>query len=284
MQELKTLIDTGIKGNSSTGDILYDGGEKLNINMDSLWNVFGDYRLYDETTHGQGRQTLHATGYYQKHTRRYYLDSPNGVEMGSLHDVDTTDGKLDLKLPSSKFGEGIVIINSNGSLSPDTPLVVTTYGSDIILGHGRTLTLDIPKSRITIWCTRKDQGIGVWEYKVESLFGFQHIAINETVKLDTSVTSINIGNKNTYNSLKFLVHAISQDKSQFKSCEILVGIDHLTNKVYKTEYAVLKNSEDELYDLDFVVDSGLLKANVKSNSGNVSFSIKSTDTIKVGAV
>lgn len=62
MQELKTLIDTGIKGNSSTGDILYDGGEKLNINMDSLWNVFGDYRLYDETTHGQGRQTLHAIG------------------------------------------------------------------------------------------------------------------------------------------------------------------------------------------------------------------------------
>lgn len=284
MQTSKQLIDTGIKGNSSTGDILYDGGEKLNTDLNSIWNVFGDYRLFDETIQGQNKQTLHGTGYYQKHTRRYYLDSPNGVEMGSLHDIDTTEGKLDLKLPSAKAGEGIVIINSNGSLSIDTPLVINTYGSDVIAGHGRTLTIDSPKSKITIWCTRKEAGVGVWEYKIESMFGLQNLAVDKTIKLDTTETEIPMGNKNSYNAVKFMVHAISHDKLKIKSCEILIAIDHLTNEIFKTEYAVLKNTEEELYDLSFVVDGGLLKAKVKSNSGNVSFSIKSTDSIKVGAV
>lgn len=284
MQNYKQLIDTGVKGNSSTGDILYDGGEKLNSNMTAIWNVFGDQRLYDETVQGVDKQILHATGYFQKHPRQYYLDTPNGVEPGSLHDVDTSAGKLDIKLPSGKLGEGIVIINSNGSLSVDNPVVLSTYGSDTILGHGKSIVLDIPKSKTTVWCTVQEKGTAIWEYKIESMFGFQHIPIDVSIKLATTPTELVIGNKNSYNALKFLIHAISQDKTKIKTSEMLVNINHLDNSLKNTEYAVLKTNDDELYNLEFFIEHDVLKARVSSTSGNVNFSIKSTDSIKMGTV
>lgn len=283
MQEYKTLIDTGIKGNSSTGDILYDGGEKLNINMNNIYNTFGDYRLFDETMQGQGKQKLHGTGYYQKHTRTYYLDTPEGVEMGSLHDVDTSTGKLDIKLPAAKLGEGIVIINSNGSLSKDTPVILSTFGSDTIAGHGARLSLEMPKTKTTLWCTRQDQGIGVWEYRIESMFGNHQLAVDSDLMLDTTKKTIEIGNVDHYNTIKLLLHGVSQNQKSFKSSEMLISILHSSGEVYKTEYAVLKNNGD-LFSIDFVIESGILKAKVKSLSGNVAFSIKSIGSIKVGAV
>lgn len=286
MQEFKTRIDTGTKGNPSTGDILYEGGEKLNTNTDSIYNVFGDFRLNDSGSHGVGRQKLHATGYYQKHTRVYYMDTPNGVEMGSLHDVDTSDGKLDIKLPAAKLGEGIIVINSNGSLSPDTPVVLNTYNQDVVKGHGGALSIDVPRSKTTLWCTKVDQGVGVWEYRIEPMFGNDYHPIDTTVSIGTTPIDISIGNKNLYNSIKFMIYASNLDQSKFKSSEVTITLDHKNNKVYKTEYAVLKNTDTEMYELDFITDrsTNLLRLNVKSEEGQVLFTIKSINTIRATTV
>ena len=146
----KKRIDTGTVGNPSTGDILYDGGNKINDNFDSIYDAFADQRL-KEIDHGAGRMVIHATGYYQKHPRQSYAGS--AVEIGSLHDIDTTQGALIAILPKAKVGEGVVFINSNGSFSATTPLNIRTQAGDSISGYSGDAVITQPFSKVTVWCT-----------------------------------------------------------------------------------------------------------------------------------
>lgn len=77
-QNKKRLIDVGEIGNASTGDIIFNGGVKINEVFSDLYNVFGDRRLL-KGNDGQNLMILHGTGYYQKLPRSEYTTE---IEVG----------------------------------------------------------------------------------------------------------------------------------------------------------------------------------------------------------
>ncbi|UYD59699.1 baseplate protein [Aeromonas phage avDM5] len=282
LQDTKKRVDVGVIGNPSTGDILYDGGVKLNTVIDALYNTFGDYRLYSSASEGADSQILHATGFYQKLSRQYYAGNP--VDIGSMHDADTTSGALTMTLPNAKLGEGCVFINSNGSISPSNPLIIRPQSGETILGTSGNLTITSPYSRIIVWCTKADGNQKYWEYGITPLFGDSMMPVEKTILATATPTNIRIAGKNEYVAIKLLVAAKNNAGTAFKTAETFIAIDTIKNEVINTEYAVLKNTDSELYDIRFFIGAGdNVYAEVKSLSGQLRFSIKAIDTVKIGA-
>lgn len=281
IQDTKKRIDVGQVGNPSTGDILYDGGVKLNQVIDAMYNTFGDYRMYSSAGQGAELQTLHGTGYYQKMTRQYYAGTP--IDMGSCHDIDTTAGALTVTLPNAKLGEGCYFINSNGSISPSNPLIIRPQAGETILGTPGSLTITAPDVRVIVWCTTIDGSNKYWNYGLSPMFGDSTLPVEKTVAIDATVKNIRICGKHEYAGVKLMISAKNQAGNIFKTCETLIAIDTVTNKVYSTEYAVLKNTDSEVFEIRYFVGVGdIVYAEVKSLTGAARFSIKAIDTIKVG--
>lgn len=277
----KKRIDTGEVGNASTGDILFDGGNKINDVFDAIYDTFGDQRL-SAVNHGIGRQVLHATGYYQKHTRQYYAGSP--IELGSMHDIDTSAGAITAILPKGKLGEGVVIMNSNGSFSVSTPLNIRTQSGDGIVGYGNEASITQPHSKVTIWCTAVEGARTTWRLGVESIFTDTTTPLDRTVNVTTAPTNVEIASKSEFNTIKLLTSATNSAGSKLRSSEVLLMIDQRENKVYSTEYAVLYKGEDDLYTVRYFIGAGdKVYAEYKAKSDNVRLSVKAIDTIKVGA-
>lgn len=281
VQLTKKRIDVGQIGNPSTGDILYDGGVKLNEVIDSLYNTFGDERLYRSASLGANVQFLHATGYYQKKTRQEYAQAP--IEMGSCHDIDTTAGAITVTLPNAKQGEGCYFINSNGSISPANPLIIRPQSGETILGAPADLTITAPYVRVIIWCTRIDGSEKFWSYGLSPMFGDSMLPVEKTLNINTSPTNVRICGKSEYAGVKLLLSAKTLDGTAFKTAEALLAVDAQTNNVYSTEYAVIKNTDSEIFDIRYFVGAGdIVYAEVRAKAGTARFSIKAIDTIKVG--
>lgn len=281
-QTAKKLIDVGQIGNPSTGDPLYDGGVKLNEITTNVYNAFGDVRLLT-ANEGVGTMLIHATGYYQKLPRTYYSGNP--IELGSLHDMDTSTGPVTVVLPSGKQGEGFYFINSNGSISVDRPLVFRPQVGDGINGIQDQLYITSPFTQVKIWCTKKVGSVTTWDYSIESMFGSKAMPVDVTkLILKASSTAIPLFGYSEFSGAKFLVYAENMTGLVNKMSEILLAVDRVAKGVYSTEYAVLKNSADEMYTLTFSVGAGdVVYANVKSTTDDrIKFSIKSIDTIKSG--
>lgn len=276
----KKRIDTGTVGNPSTGDILYDGGNKINDNFDSIYDAFADQRL-KEIDHGAGRMVIHATGYYQKHPRQSYAGS--AVEIGSLHDIDTTQGALIAILPKAKVGEGVVFINSNGSFSATTPLNIRTQAGDSISGYSGDAVITQPFSKVTVWCTAVEGNRVTWRLGIESMFTDTITPLDRTVNVTGVATNVAIAAKTEYVSIKLLTTASNTTGSKMRSSETLLMIDARAGKVYATEYAVLQKTEDELYTVRYFIGSGdKVYAEYKATGENIRLAVKATDTIKIG--
>ncbi|QBO62298.1 putative baseplate wedge tail fiber connector [Escherichia phage vB_EcoM_G2248] len=276
----KKRIDTGTVGNPSTGDILYDGGNKINDNFDSIYDAFADQRL-KEIDHGAGRMVIHATGYYQKHPRQSYAGS--AVEIGSLHDIDTTQGALIAILPKAKVGEGVVFINSNGSFSATTPLNIRTQAGDSISGYSGDAVITQPFSKVTVWCTAVEGSRVTWRLGIESMFADTTTPLDRTVNVTGVATNVAIAAKTEYVSIKLLTTASNTTGSKMRSSETLLMIDARAGKVYATEYAVLQKTEDELYTVRYFIGSGdKVYAEYKATGENIRLAVKATDTIKIG--
>lgn len=278
----KKLIDVGQIGNPSTGDPLYDGGVKLNEVITNVYNAFGDVRLLTAND-GVGTMLLHATGYFQKLPRTYYSGNP--IELGSLHDMDTSTGPITVVLPSGKPGEGFYFINSNGSISVDRPVVFRPQVGDGIKGVQDQLYVTSPYTQIKIWCVKKEGSVTTWDYSVESMFGSKTMPVDTTrLILKASPTAIPLFGYSEFSGAKILVYAENMTGTVNKMAEILLSVDRIAKGVYSTEYAVLKNSEDEMYTLTFTVGaSDIVYANVQSKTEDrIKFSIKAVDTIKSG--
>lgn len=281
IQKAKELIDVGVIGNPTTGDILYDGGVKLNNMLNNIYNGFADWRLGQNDLQGVGLMTLHPMGYYQKYTDNIYASSP--IELGSLHDVTTAAATKTITLPKGKAGEGVCIINTDGSFNNDRPLNIRPSAGDSIVGVGAQLQITVPHTKITLFCT--EGGVAsVWRYKVEALFGDEAMPIETTVSLkNADYTRIPVASKTDYNLMKFLLVAETTSAPvTFKSCEVLLHINQLQNEVYWSEYAVLKNGDDELYDLSFDVSGSKIIMSAKSLNKPLRLSIKAIDTVKAG--
>lgn len=280
----KKLIDVGQVGNPSTGDPLYDGGQKLNEVITNLYNALGDTRLLT-ANEGVGQMLLHATGYYQKLPRTYYAGNP--IELGSMHDMDTSNGPVTVVLPTGKAGEGCYFINSNGSVSVDRPLIFRPQVGDGIKGVSGQLYVTAPYARIVVWCVKKEGAVTTWDYSIESMFGSKTMPV-DTTRLITKAasTAIPLFGLSEFSGAKILVYAENLTGTVNKMSEVLMSVNQATSTkaVYSTEYAVLKNSEDEMYTLEFTVGAGdIVYANVKSKTEDrIKFTVKAIDTIKSG--
>ena len=266
-QTPKLLVDIGEIGNASTGDILYEGGRKLNVDLDSLYNTFGDQRLYS-VNNGENSQVLHATGYYQKATNIAEWNST--VALGSMRDVNTAEGVITARIAKGKAGEGVIFINSNGSLSTSMPLEVELQGTDSFLTAATNkMKFTQPYTKITLWCIDDANGVGTWDYKIESMFGNQSVLLDKTYNMSSVVRDIPLAFRADYKTIKLMLTAISTDETKYKASEILLYIDLKDRKVYSTEYAVIRrgqtNEEDEIYAIDFRIDNqDIIQATISS--------------------
>lgn len=276
----KKRISTGVIGNPSTGDILYDGGNKINDNFDSIYDAFADQRFKD-VDHGVGRMVIHATGYYQKHPRQSYAGS--AVEIGSLHDIDTTQGALIAILPKAKVGEGVVFINSNGSFSAATPLTIRTQAGDSIAGYSGDATITQPFSKVTVWCTAVEGNRMTWRVGIESMFIDTTTPVDKTVNVTGVATNVAIASKTEYNTIKLITSASNTAGTKLRSSETLLMIDAKTGNVYNTEYGVLQTTDEELYTVRYFIGSGdKVYAEYKAVGENIRLAVKATDTVKIG--
>jgi hypothetical protein len=273
----KEKIDVGIQGDANTGDIIYDGGVKLNSNMDALYNSFGDARLYD-LNDGDGLQLLHATGYYQKFPRLYY--SKGGIESGSRHDLNTTTGSFGVTLPTPKLGEMVEFINSNGSFAINPITIQAQAGGDIegeqlvIINHGFV--------KLTFVCTDDTPNSAKWQYKIEPMFGDFSVPINTTFDIDNATAfPIALCKKEMYEGIKLMVSAyeVIHGTKERTVSEILLLIDADDNTVLSDEYSVIFKNE-KIFTIDFIVNNGIVQANVVTTKPHIKFSIKTIETIK----
>lgn len=274
LQEPKELIDIGEIGNTSTGDILFDGGEKLNKVINALYNTYGDYRL-TSLDNGIGRAILHATGYYQKHPRSYYTQP---IDIGSMHDINVLDGTLSIRLPKAVQGEGVVIANFNGSISDKLKLIIVPNISDDISDAGSSLTITKPFTKITLFCTKTVGSRAVWSFKTESLFGDSVQAVQGTYDITTE-KFIEVANKDEFKSIKFMLTGTND--TEFKTSEVMIHIDLLNSAVYHTEYAVVKSDGIDLYSVQFSIDNDILYAKITTTS-RATVTLKSIESIKHG--
>lgn len=283
-QEPKMEIDVGGIGNASTGDILYDGGNKINSNTDALYNAFGDQRFYDAGT-AVGNQTIHATGYYQK-VDQYDFNTP--IAMGTMWDVDTTLGGANPILSPGKAGEAVYFINSNGSCSVNAPIEINPAGGSFV-GIQGGLVVTQPFAKIECWCIKSEAGVATWNYSISSMFGSRETPIEVTKATPSNGTTvIPISHMTEYNSIKLLVTASSADGTKLRQSEVNLLIDQRTKTVLDTEFAVLRvgnsNEEDELITIKYDIGvDGKVNMSVTTTYQNMRVSVKSIAAQRIGA-
>lgn len=281
-QEPKQLIDVGEIGNASTGDILFDGGRKINSDFNQIYNTFGDQRLF-ENDEGDGTQVLHATGYYQKPT---LIEWQAAVPLGALRDVDCSNGVIRCTLEKGKVGEGMVFINSNGSISTENYLEIQAIDSFVSVPTG-TLKIVSPFTKVTVWCVDDSNGVSKWDYSIESMFGNKQTPLDKTYILGPTAREIKIVHRTEFSTLKLMMTAQSNDGRKYKASETMMYIDTVESKVYSTEYAVIRkgnvSEEDEIYDIAFTLGAdGFVTATASSTTANLKFAIKVVDTQTFG--
>lgn len=290
----KKIVDIGEIGNASTGDILYDGGKKINDNFDAIYNAFADQRLFAAGS-GANNQKIHATSYYQKVTWR---DLSNPVPSGACLDVDTSAGAANVRLPKGKRGEGVYIINTNGTLATGLELKISTSGEgsvDTFKTGGRDLFIITPFCRVELWCIEvKANGSAVWDYSVSSLFGNRYMPIEATYSITSSPKVIRIAGRDEYSSIKLMLSFVATPGGSTPvkrhSSEVLLMIDPTegSGKVYDTEYAVLRNGEatenEKMFEIAYTIDttSKAVIATVSTKYGNARLAIKTTATQTIG--
>lgn len=284
-QEKKQIVDIGEIGNASTGDILYDGGKKINDNFDAVYNAFGDQRLY-AAGKGENTQMIFATGYYQKSS----LIDLSSTSLGSCHDISTFNslGGTSINLPKGKVGEAVYFINSDGSINQTRNVTVNTSSNDGFASGGSKVIISSPFVKIEFWCISVDAtGKATWDYSVSSMFGQTQVPIERTYTLDTAEHLIPIANMSEYNTIKLLLSFVAETGMNVRrSSEVLVMVDSSTKKVYSTEYAVVQSGEPEsgkIIDISFEINSNnAVCIKFKSYLNNSKLAIKSIDTQSVG--
>lgn len=276
-QPAKKLVDVGEIGNANTGDIIFDGGVKLNAGLNALYNTFGDVRLWD-VSEGVGSQKLHAGGYYQKNPTSYYARTP--VDPGSLHDLDTVSQTFSVALPTPKRGECVEFINSNGSFAVNKIVFRAQAGGDI--NGNATLEIIQGYVRIIFICVDDTVGSAKWKYKITPMFGNFTVPANTTVEvLKVTPQTIPLFNKSLYDGVKLIMSAyevVAGVKERTLS-EVLIMVDPEDNKVYTDEYSVLFKTS-KIFSVEFNVVNNVVVAKITANKDRIMVAVKSIETIK----
>lgn len=278
-QQPKKRVDVGQIGNASTGDILYDGGVKVNSNFDSVYNAFADQRYY-AAGFGVENMKIHATGYYQKVDQAEFRTP---IALGSQYDVDASTGAVSPILPKGKRGEGCVFVNMNGTLSINNPMVIQASANGSFVGLSDSLTVTTPYSRVECWCI-SDSGNPIWNYSISSIFGEKQSAIEGTYSATKDGKSVQLAHISQYKTIKLLLTASSTDGTRVRSSEVNLLVDNLNKKIYDTEYAVQSFGADGLITFDFTIDvNNFINMNIKSPIDGVKLAVKSIATQRIGS-
>ena len=282
-QNKKRLIDVGEIGNASTGDILFNGGVKINNVFEDLYNVFGDRRLL-KGNNGQRLMILHGTGYYQKLPRSDYITE---IEVGQMHDISTSDGPLTIRLPTNaKAGERVKIQNFDGSWK-NFPLSVDAQVGGNIDGQ-QVLKFNQDFCEIQFICTNDAQlNVRGWKQLVTPLYGNHYVPIDDIITLNRQqIVQKEIYKTNEYSSLKLLItgeEIINTNEQTFKqTMEVLILNDK--TQVLSTEYGVLYTSPDKLFTVEFTLstDNQTVYAKISQNSlKQIKVHIKAIEQIKI---
>lgn len=282
-QNKKKLIDVGEVGNASTGDILFNGGVKINEVFEDLYNVFGDRRLL-KGNNGQQLMILHGTGYYQKLPRSDYITE---IEVGQMHDISTSDGPLTIRLPTNaKAGERVKIQNFDGSWK-NFPLSVDAQVGGNIDGQ-QVLKFNQDFCEIQFICTNDAQlNVRGWKQLVTPLYGNHYVPIDDIITLNRQqIVQKEIYKTNEYSSLKLLItgeEIINTNEQTFKqTMEVLILNDK--TQVLSTEYGVLYTSPDKLFTVEFTLstDNQTVYAKISQNSlKQIKVHIKAIEQIKI---
>ncbi|AWY10267.1 baseplate wedge tail fiber protein connector [Acinetobacter phage vB_AbaM_Konradin] len=285
IQQPKMEIDVGEIGNASTGDILFDGGEKINSNFTAIYNQFGDQRMYNANTQ-VGNQTIHATGYYQKVSG---IDLRSAVTLGSMWDIDTNPtGGANPILPKGKPGECVKFINSNGSCSVNQPIDIQVIDGSFV-GIQGGLKITQPYCMVDCWCIAVNNNIAIWNYSIKSMFGSFETPVEVTKSVPANTpTEIPIAHFSEYNSLKLLITAQTQNGEISRQSEVNILIDRYLKNVHHTEFGVIrignKSEEDEIVDIKYNISSaGVLTCTVSTKINNMRVAIKSIATQRLGS-
>lgn len=283
IQETKKVIDVGEIGNASTGDILFDGGNKINNNFDSVYNAFGDQRLA-ASDQGADQQLIHATGYWQKVSQ---IDFKTPIALGTQWDVDTSTGGASPIITQGKPGECVQFINSNGSWSVNNPLVISLSNGSFIGVQG-SLTITSPFTKVTCWCVSNIGGVISWNYAVEAMYGDTALPINGTYSVTSVQAKIRIAHASEFNGIKLLLSGSNANNSKMRQSEVNILIDNPNKKIYYTEFGVIRvgatDEEDEIINISFEIDAnGFVNAVVTTQVVGFKLAIKSIVTQKIGA-
>lgn len=253
-QNKKRLIDVGEIGNASTGDIIYNGGVKINEVFEDIYNVFGDRRLL-KGNDGQHLMILHGTGYYQKLPRADYITE---IEIGQMHDISTSDGPLTIRLPTNaKAGERVKISNFDGQWKNFTLSVDAQVGGNIDGKQVKAFNQDF--CEIQFICT-DDQQLNVrgWKSLVTPLYGDHYVPIDDIFDLSKQqIIQKELYKTNDYTSLKLLItgeEIINTAEKTFKqTMEVLILNDQ--DQVLSTEYGVLYTQPDKLFNVEITMQA-----------------------------
>ncbi|QHR72648.1 baseplate wedge tail fiber connector [Escherichia phage mobillu] len=282
-QTPKQLIDTGEIGNASTGDILFDGGNKINDDINAIYNAFGDQRkmaVADGT--GPTGQTIHATGYYQKGKA---IDYQTPIKPGTMHDIDASDGGVIVIIDRPELGDSVEFINSNGSISVNNPLSIqVTDGS--IKGVLNNLVISTPYTHVVLRCIELNGPTSVWNYSTDSMFGQKESPVDGTWSLTGNTVSIPLFYRTDYNMAKLLVTCQSADGRKIKTCEINILIDTINSEVLSTEFAVMRvgnvDETDEIANISFSIINNFATMTITSDIIGLRSAVKIISTQKIG--
>lgn len=265
----KDLINTGVAGDSTTGDTLFTGGNKANAMFEELYSAF--------SKQGANPQIIHATGYYQTPARSYYTFPINA---GSQLNVDTRNGALTVKLPNGKAGEMIKLRDTFGSWG-NSPITVQADGLEEIDGGIGTLLFDIPFIEVTFVCTDDTPGSVNWTYSLKSIMDRDLRLVDKTfIVTPASPVSYIVGNVTAFTSVKLLVTGLQQSGgTAATSSEIHLTQDGTTH-VY-TESSVLGTSPSRVYDIDFSIQSGSVVMTLTTTLAQAKVAVRSTDYTRI---
>lgn len=287
IQEPKTRIDTGEPDKPDSGDTIHVGGNKINTNMDNIYNAFADYRYFINQTGnmGVGDMIIHGTGYYQKMTNQYYAS--NIIDIGSMHDIDTTSGPVRVRLPSTpttrKRGELIKIVNSSGSVSFNNPIIIETTGADSI-DEQSSLTITEPYTEITLWVANEGIATGRWMFRTAPMFGQDARPYMKTTTIaGKDEVTIPLFDANSYDAAKLMFLAVDttlNSKHREISETLLLVKD---GEVFSTEYGRIKDENFTVYSVRYSIVGGQVVMIVKGvDTTSAKITIKTVETMKEG--
>ncbi|MNC19473.1 Bacteriophage T4 gp9/10-like protein [compost metagenome] len=264
----KDLINTGVAGDSTTGDNLFTGGNKVNQMFEEIYNAFGKQ--------GANPQIIHASGYWQTPSRSSYTFP---IAAGSQISADTRNGSLVVKLPNGKVGEMVRIRDIYGSWT-NSPITVRPDGLEKIDGMLGDQVFGIAYTELTFVCIQDDVGSVNWTYSLR-LMNERELRLIDNLFVLTPSTPVTyvIGPTDLFVAAKLLISGRqTSGGTSVTSSEIHLAHDGITN-VY-TESSVLGTGITRVYDVDFSIQSGNVLMTLSTTLAQAKVQVRSTDFTK----